>query len=257
MKRLAGIAMAVALLGACGSDSDEAADTTSAAAETTDATTGATTEAAETTEAATADTDPPETTEAPATTDAPETTDAPATTEEETTTTEEQTDGDVGVVWNSGVDPSRINTTEGQPVESALGITSSIDMLILLTTENDLCDEVIEADESPEKATQCLLVQFRFDVGPDIGTQYTDTAALTAEDAVTAEGRQVKSGGFPYLDAYADTVGNTVVAVYPFAGPGSTLRWTVNDGSYDTETFVYTAPPAEAFLPLTFEPASS
>ena len=258
MKRIIGAALAVVLLGACSSDSESAS--TTAAAETTEATEATVAETdAPTTEATTAETDPPET-DAPTTeaetTDAP-TTEAPTTTEEATTTTA-AVDFGVGLVWESAVDPSRVNApTESRPFYEADGIATQIDIVAPTTADanSDCADAArdLARYEGGEVATQCLLIQWRFDVSADLDTEYSGSAQFSTEDIVTAEGVQIPGSGSAFLDAFPGTVDNVLGVFFPHGGPGSTVRWRTMDGAGRSTTHTYIVPPLADLPPLTFD----
>jgi len=267
-----GAAFALTLLGACSSDEPAAPETTGAAdtteAETTVAETDSpTTEAADTTvpeetdspTTEAADTTVPEeldspTTESAETTEVPETTDAPSTTEEETTTTAASTPGGaIGLMWESGIDPSRVNATEGQPIIDSEGVHVSVDAFLFAPLDTETCQQIAADMKSYGQqvpTTGCLIVQYRFDVADTIPTEYSEEANISFADAVTAEGRQVQGFGDTYQSAFKGTVDNVGVVAYPDAGPGSTLRFDTVDGAYNSTTHTLVVP---TLLPLAWD----
>jgi len=266
VNKLAAIVI-VGMLAACSSSAKESVETSERADTTVEETTGEalaadtttvetkgeTTVATEPVETDPAETDTP-TTEDPAATDAPTTTEAPP------TTGAAATEGfGLGLVWKSGVDPSRVNVADGQPVGDAPGVHSSIDLILLVDqATNDGCAQSIDFHVDVyggDRADRCLIVQFRFDVAADATDSPSDQVNFVADPLVTGEGRQVETSDI--TGAYPGTVDNQLVVAYPFGGAGSVIRWHVSGlKDFSIADFIYTVPPIEMIPPLTFDPNS-
>jgi hypothetical protein len=226
-RRLALTVIAGVSLGACGGSSEQAAPAT---------------EAAPVTDAAPPTTVPPTT--VPPTSAAPTT--APAA---------EPIEGVTGLVWASAVSDDRINTDTPQPTYEADGITSRIESVFWVESgrTNDLQQECREDANSEQElaggelATECLTVQWAFDVPADFPTE--DFSGVGGLVLVTPEGKQIDSifgaNGSP------GTVDNRLVVTFPGGVPGSTLRFDTGSNLNGWDTHVYEVPSAELFRPLT------
>jgi hypothetical protein len=186
--RLAIATLALALVAACSSDDDSSGDTTA--------------EDMAATEAASSE-EPPDT--ALATTTAMSTTTSITTTTSTTSTTTTEpppqpTERVVGLVWASAVSDERINTDTPQPTYEADGISSRIENVLLVDSgsaddiQSDCAEEArFRQDfEGGELATQCLIVQWAFDVAEDFSTdEFSQDGDLVPGAIVTPEGRQL------------------------------------------------------------------
>ncbi len=156
--------------------------------------------------------EPSDTTVSPSTTDAPTGTEAP--------TPPEVTDETVAVVWQSDVDPDRVNASVDRPVLEEGPLNARVDLIAVTAgpESSDFCAiSVDEAFEPPEIVDSCLFIQWRLDVSD----QATDTIQMYAIEAVSADGRQYEPLYTDFLDARPGTVDNVALAVYPNLGVGS------------------------------------
>lgn len=158
--------------------------------------------------------------EAPATTESPAATEAPATSEPSADTTEAPSGEYLGVVWESAVDPDRVNATAGRPELIEGPLDARVDMFVTLPgpDESDYCAESLEfAFEAPQEVESCLHVQWRFDVSDEA----SDTSTMNAIEGVSSEGVQYQPLSSDFVSARPGTVDNQGSAVYPNLGPGA------------------------------------
>jgi hypothetical protein len=232
VKRIPLIAAVLCLLAAC-SGSDASPALTTVAVTTTAAPT--TTESVTTTTAATTTT----TTEQTTTT----------TTIESTTTTATPQAKVQAIVWESAVDPARVNRTDPMPTFEADGATARL-QLLLYGPGNVLDCDAITASTVPGAVLTdgCLVVQLALDVAADFRvTDNAPEASISLDALITPDGVQVSS--IFVESGYPGTVG-TVLTIAVLGGtPGSTLKIQTgsNEVGYTTHTFV--VPPLEEFLP--------
>lgn len=160
----------------------------------------------------------------------------------------------VGMVWASQVDPARVNQPSGsQPMfDGGDGIAVRIENVILVdsTLTGDLADncshEISLSGESSE--TQCLYVQWSFDVPDDYGA---DHAGLAPGALLTPEGRQINN--YTVNDGVPGAKNVYMYAFYPGGKPGSTLRWTVGSNEQEWTTLKFDIPGTESFVPINFD----
>lgn len=130
-------------------------------------------------------------------------------------------------VWESAVDPGRINISANHPIGAADGIASGIDMVAVTPADADTalgraCIAV--AEDTGVDAAQCLVVQFRFDVAAGFATDASaPRAELTRIRAVGADGVAVTSGYGKW--ALAGTADNNLTILLPGLGEGATVYW--------------------------------
>jgi hypothetical protein len=197
-------------------------------------------------------------TSVPVAVDAP-TTEAPATTEGAGTTTPATTVAapveNLAVVWASSVDSNRVNTELPQPrwvvneTTVALDIVGMVDNDPTAGQRGEICRDAVELLDTDDQ--QCMLVQFRFDVG----SQAVERGGIFVPHVITAEGRQIDL--FVSETAWPGTVDNALVFVVPGAGPGSTIVFTVNDGlglGIDSleQNIEFVTPDAAEWMPVDF-----
>lgn len=239
MTRLAGvIAVAVITMAACSGDDD--AEEATASTDADAATTAAATTAG------------PATTATPATT----TTAAATTTSTTTTTTPPTTTapepGNVGVVWHSVVNLERVNQpADTQPTFTADGVTSRIDMFLMMDADTDgdagdACRDAIDRTPAGDDE-QCLLVQWSFDVAADFPGE---EALLSARQLLNPDGRQIDSAVAAVGVPGANGVGLT--ELYAGGEAGSTLRFDTGGNEVGFTTHVVDVPPRDAFQPIGF-----
>jgi hypothetical protein len=174
------------------------------------------------------------------------TTSSPATT---TTTTAAPGETGRGLVWESVVDPGRVNTSELRPTFEADGVTSLIDMVVVVpsgsTTELQrwCAHAVIDEQEfdGGEMAQQCVLLQLRFDVAPEFRVdENSPDATVGSASLVSVDGRQVDS--ISVDRAFGGSVGNRHVVMLPFGGEGATIRWISGSNLVGFTTHTYVVP---------------
>ena len=239
---------------ACSGDDDAASGTaaasTAAVAQTTSPTSDTSTGSAPTTIEST-------TTAAP-TTEAPTTTATPTTRAPTTTAPLEPTY--TGIVWESAVDPARVNASGPAPTFEADGVTTTIQLLLWVpafapTELGRSCRERAQSQqdfEGGQLADRCLTVQGSFDVAPDVPTdENSPDASLAAGSLITLEGRQIDS--VFASSAFPGTVDNGFVEQFPGGVPGSTLKFRTGSNLVGHTTHTYEVPPTEAFMPVFFE----
>lgn len=236
MKRTIAILLgSMALVACAGSDSTtEPVDDAAAADEEADTTSAPTsTDAPETTEAP--ETTQPPTTVQPTTTPAPETTEPPA------------ADRNTGVVWESAVDPARVNTDTEQPAVEGNGVALRLQLVVDIDPAvsgelGDACADELENLDIP--AERCLLAQFAFNVAEDADL-LSDEAFLTVDAIINPDGRQIDV--FQFADAFPGTIDNLMNGMIPGGEPGATVKVSIEFDTYD-----FVIPPADQFLPIDF-----
>lgn len=247
-------ALGVVALAACGSGGDEA-----------DAPTAA-----------------PSTASAP-TTAAPTTTDAPTTTEPAPTTTKpdcyqgetrgafEEQQKCVGGEWVDAPIERPAPTTAAPAVPDGMiwrpdpatvtwnvdDITSRLVGVVWIDTTRDrgtLTDECrrsakfhADYDHLPSVPTQCLYVEWSYDVGPNLPVnEYADEGYLTPGDLVTPEGKEIGSG---LTDgSHPGTVDNPMSNTYVEGVPGSVLRFETGNNHAGWTEQVIDVPTADQFV---------
>jgi hypothetical protein len=169
------------------------------------------------------------------------------------TTPAPPTGQNLGVIWSSSVDSSRVNQTEPPPsFPSTQGITTRIGLLLYLDPAakgplaKDCADTIKRQGNGSE--THCLEVQWEMDVPADYPD---DEAYIDAGALLTPAGKQIDQ----YIAASGIPGAKSVIFTVSYVGgePGSTLRWKVGSNSLDYETFTFEIPSIDAFQPLTFE----
>ena len=204
-------AVCLVAVAACSSDGDEAS---SQSASTTDSTTDV--------EGASGEPTTTEPTETPPSTDAP-TTDPPANTEPATEVGEEY----LGIVWESAVDPERVNTTEPRPELVEGPLSARIDAFVITPgpDESPFCANAVENAADPvgnpldlPEVTSCLILEWQIDVGEEAA----NNAGMDPRDAVTADGLAVPP--LARADTFAPPGGSdSNSVVFPNLGPGSRI----------------------------------
>jgi hypothetical protein len=168
-------------------------------------------------------------------------------------------DGLRGLVWESAVDPGRVNTDSEQPVFEANGITARIQMILEVdaeatnNTSRDCAREIslTTGGGGAARPTQCLYVQWAFDVPIDFPTsEFSDEGALIPDSVVNPDGIQVNAFGATY--AFPGTRDNIANGFFVGGLPGSTLRFDTGSNDVGFTTHVYQVPPGDAFLPVNF-----
>ena len=157
-------------------------------------------------------------------------------------------------MWGSTVDSNRVNTDTPPPAYDADGISSQIEAVIWIEsgTGNAIKEacrneaELLQQEEGGLLATECLGVQWIFDVSPDFGD---DEGSLSAGSLVTPDGKQIDSMG-AMIRAASGTTENLLINFFAGGEPGSTLRFDTGSNSVGYTTHVYEVPEAEDFLPV-------
>ncbi len=170
-----------------------------------------------------------------ATVAAPGTSEAPNTTEAAPETSVPSSDY-LGIVWESAEDPERVNSTEERPEFVDGPMSAEIDVYLITPGPDDsqFCADVVdESFETPPEVVSCFQVQWRFDVS-DVATE---TAYMSAAEAVTADGRQVEPLYSDFIGARPGTVENLASAIYPNLGPGSRIFLSYSAESADDFIF--------------------
>jgi hypothetical protein len=194
--------------------------------------------------------------EASAITVAP-TTAAPTTTSPPTTAP--ASEPSEGLVWASAASDDRINTDTPQPTFEADGITSQIESVLSVKSggANDVqqaCREEADLEQEftgGELATECLIVQWAFDISADFRTdEFSVDGGLSARVLVNPQGNQINS--FFAASGLPGTVNNRLVVTFAGGVPGSTLRFDTGSNFVGFTTHVYEVPPGEEFLPVLF-----
>lgn len=157
-------------------------------------------------------------------------------------------------MWESAVDPARVNITEGQPTFTVGAVSGRVQSYIAVDTtsaQGDIgteCADTIslgEANNAAGTATgRCVFVQIAFDVAdemPDDGQASITPAAYVGPDSIQVEAVR-STGGF----AYGGTANNTMLFEFANTDPGGVLRLDVDGGEVAT---IKLDIPAE-FLPL-------
>jgi hypothetical protein len=199
---------------ACGSDGDEATSQSASTAAPATAVEGAS--------------DEPTTTEPPETTPriAAPTTEPPTITEPATVIGEEY----LGIVWESAVDPQRVNTIEGRPELVDGPMSMRVDMFLSTPgpDESPFCAAAVEDATGPDgkpldlpEVTSCLIVEWQIDVSEEAA----DNSGMDAREAVTADGLQVPTLIHPSFSSAPPGGTDSGSAVYPNLGPGSQIRF--------------------------------
>lgn len=130
-------------------------------------------------------------------------------------------------MWESAVDPERVNTTEGRPELVDGPMSMRVDMFLSSPgpDESPFCAEAVEDATSPSgepldlpEVTSCLIVEWQFDVSEEATNSFMD-----AREAVTADGLQVPPLNLDFPSAPPGGTDSGSV-VYPNLGPGSQIR---------------------------------
>lgn len=148
-------------------------------------------------------------------------------------------------VWESAVDPERVNITAGHPVGQADGITSAVDMFAVTPLDADTAVGRACRDTAVKirvDVRECLIVQFRFSVAASL----TSNGELIRIRATTAGGIDVAAvygqWGVPgTLDA-----GFTVIL--PGAAERSVVYWST--GTEDSGYTEFSAAVPAMMLPV-------
>ena len=154
----------------------------------------------------------------PPPTDLPTTTDMPST---ETSAPPDAAES-LAVVWQSEVDPGRVNATENRPTLEDGPLNAHVDVIAVTPgpDSSNLCNQnVDDSFESPAVVDSCLFIQWRLAVSD----QATDTTQMYGIEAVTADGRQYEPLYTDFIEARPGTVDNLARAAYPNLGVGSRI----------------------------------
>jgi hypothetical protein len=161
----------------------------------------------------------------------------------------------LGIVWESAVDPERVNMIEGQPELVDGPLSARVDMFVITPgpDESPFCADAVENATGPDgnpldlpEVTSCLIVEWQFDVGEEA----VNNAGMDAREAVTADGLAVPplNLDFPGAPPGGSDSGSVV---FPNLGPGSRISvgYEVNlaDGGIIFERW-------EVVVPDTFQP---
>lgn len=133
-----------------------------------------------------------------------------------------------GIVWESDVDPTRVNATEGRPGLVAGPLDMRVDSLVITPgpDQSPFCANAVEEgatdvggneQELPE-ITSCLIVEWRYDVGDEA----TSSGFVGAQPGVTRDGEEIvllmDDCELELLESSA-----TDCAVFGNLGPGSSV----------------------------------
>ena len=139
-----------------------------------------------------------------------------------------------GLVWESAVDPDRVNTDVPRPSWEADGVTAELDMVIVAPGSDPAC-VAVNAREGTS-APVCLIVQVRVDVG-EVDVDDDHPQATAAIDAVITYDRDQLDSAV-VVTGYPGTRDRTITDAFPGAASGSTVKirtgteasgWTVHD----------------------------
>lgn len=102
-----------------------------------------------------------------------------------------------GIVWESDVDPERVNATEGRPELVDGPLSMRIDMLVSTPgpDESRFCADAVEEgatdvggnEQALPEVTSCLLVEWRFDVGDGAA----NNGFVGAQPGTTTDGEEI------------------------------------------------------------------
>lgn len=186
------------------------------------------------------------------------TTVAPATTAAPTTVPEPD-DEWLGLVWESRVDPERVNAADvPRPSWQEAGVLWEVDMIAEVPGSYDLCAEEMDrerADVTPVVAATetCLLVQLRWDApGSPLEVGY---AAVTLDSVIRPDSQSVDF--YAYENGHLGTVDNGLVTLVPFTPAGSILGFSFAYRNESTDAFEYSdvrwqTPTPDQLRPMTF-----
>ena len=170
--------------------------------------------------------------------------DAPTTMAASPTTAPASTLPARAAVWESAVDPARINIVANHPIGAADGIASGIDMVAVTPADPDralgrTCRQV--AADAGVHAGECLVVQFRFDVEPGFTTHASAPhAELRRIRAVAGDGTEVRSDYGKW--ALAGTTDNSLTILLPGVAEGATIYWSTGSTLVGYTEFSGTVP---------------
>lgn len=157
-----------------------------------------------------------------------------------------------GLVWQSVVDPKRVNTRRPRPTFDGGPISVRIDSIVLIsadgTSQNSAsCAASIESFQV--ESDTCLGVQYRYDVGTDLAVdQNSQDGSIIAGAAITPDGLQLDSG---LADAaFPGTRDNIFVALYAGGVPGSTIRFRTGNNLAQYVDHELVVPPREQLKPI-------
>lgn len=165
----------------------------------------------------------------------------------------EPTTRNLGIVWASAVDDSRINQSAStQPTyKGTRGIVTRVSGVLYIdaSESGEMSEECASQIQDFGKAsdTHCLLVQWSMDVPSNY---HAETADIFPGVLLTPKGRQIDQAiaaeGMPGAKDVS------VTAWYPGATPGSTVRWQVGSDKWGRKMFTYKIPSAAKFQPINF-----
>ncbi len=102
-----------------------------------------------------------------------------------------------GIVWESDIDPTRVNASEGRPELVDGPLSTRVDMLVSTPgpDESQFCADAAEAgatdiggnEQVLPEITSCLFVEWRFDVGEEAA----DNAFVGAQPGMTTDGEEI------------------------------------------------------------------
>ena len=161
----------------------------------------------------------------------------------------------LGIVWESAVDPERVNAAEGRPELVDGPLSARVDTFVSTPgpDESPFCAEAVENATGPDgqpldlpEVSSCLIVEWQFDVGEE-----ANNAGMDARDAVTADGVSVSPLTLDFPSA-SPGGSNSGSVIYPNLGPGSQvfLGYEVNlaEGGNIFERWEVVVP--DAFQPI-------
>ena len=132
----------------------------------------------------------------------------------------------LGIVWESAVDPERVNAAEGRPELVDGPLSARVDTFVSTPgpDESPFCAEAVENATGPDgqpldlpEVSSCLIVEWQFDVGEE-----ANNAGMDARDAVTADGVSVPPLTLDFPSA-SPGGSNSGSVIYPNLGPGSQI----------------------------------
>lgn len=159
----------------------------------------------------------------------------------------------LGLVWASAVDDSRVNAPRAnQPAfDGGHGIKTWVDMVIYVDASEDgeiskECADVIR-DEGKRSDTHCIFIQWSMDVPKKYPAESAD---LMPGSLLTPKGRQLDQSFF--ADGLPGAKGVTASALYPGGAPSSKVQWMVGSGDLGRKTLSYKIPAESKMIPITF-----